>query len=175
MQSKGRPVVSNRPLVSSPPSSYNDFLFASICEEANGMRLSVLSALARRDIDPWEEASRLAAMPKANAASILISTLDLTSVRNLSSSDAEAIATRLVRLLPLRDDGTPTAPIGAARIVAQQKAHWLVWLGFSIAVLFLSQHHQAVTANTGGPAEKSNATSQINGVHVDDASPSPRD
>jgi hypothetical protein len=44
---------------------YEEFLFASVCEDANGMRLSVISALARTNVDPWEEASRLAAMPKA--------------------------------------------------------------------------------------------------------------
>jgi hypothetical protein len=59
--------MDNRPSVSSFTSRYNHFLFAPICEEANGMRLSVLSALARMDVDPWEEATRLAAMPKAIA------------------------------------------------------------------------------------------------------------
>jgi hypothetical protein len=38
---------------------YNDFLFAPIGEQANGMQLSVLSALARMNVDPWEEAARL--------------------------------------------------------------------------------------------------------------------
>jgi hypothetical protein len=46
--------VSNRPS-SNFSSRYDYFLFAPICEEANGMQLSVLSALARMDVDPWEE------------------------------------------------------------------------------------------------------------------------
>ena len=62
--------MDNRPLVSSFTSRYNQFLYAPICEEANGMQLSVLSALARMDVDPWEEATRLAAMPKAIAVTL---------------------------------------------------------------------------------------------------------
>jgi hypothetical protein len=37
-------------------SEFDDFLFAPIGEDRNGMLLSVLSALARLDIDPWQEA-----------------------------------------------------------------------------------------------------------------------
>lgn len=42
-----------------PNSEFNAFVFAPIGEERNGMLLSVMSALARRDIDPWQEAARL--------------------------------------------------------------------------------------------------------------------
>jgi hypothetical protein len=40
-----------------PGSEYDDFLFASMGEDRNGLPLSVLSALARLDVDPWEEAT----------------------------------------------------------------------------------------------------------------------
>jgi hypothetical protein len=36
---------------------FDNFLYASIGADRNGMPLSVLSALARLDLDPWEEAS----------------------------------------------------------------------------------------------------------------------
>ena len=73
-------------------STYNHFLFAPICEEANGMQLSVLSALARMDVDPWEEATRLAAMPKAIAERALVSTLDRVLGRSRTPSETEVIA-----------------------------------------------------------------------------------
>jgi hypothetical protein len=73
---KGGFIVDNRPSVSSFTSKYDHFLFAPICEEANGMQLSVLSALARMDVDPWKEATRLAAMPKVIAERTLVSTLE---------------------------------------------------------------------------------------------------
>ena len=39
--------------------TYDPFLFAEIGEERNGMLLSVVSALARLDLDPWREAASL--------------------------------------------------------------------------------------------------------------------
>ena len=50
--------------VSSLGSDFNDFLYAPISEGRNGMLLSVLSALARLDVDPWEEAAQLAQLPR---------------------------------------------------------------------------------------------------------------
>jgi len=47
---------------------FDQFLGASIGEDRNGTRLSVLSALARLDVDPWKEATSLARMPREAAA-----------------------------------------------------------------------------------------------------------
>ncbi len=137
--------------------SYNDFLFATVCDEANGMRLSVLSALARMNVDPWEEATRLAAMPKAIAertlVSILGSILDLASGRNGNSPDAAATAARLVRLLPGPDkvatETATNAPAGIVKATAQMKTYWWVWVGFALAMSFMTPHHQATTASPG--------------------------
>jgi hypothetical protein len=40
-------------------SDLNDFLFAPVGDQQNGMPLNVMSALIRLDIDPWKEAKRL--------------------------------------------------------------------------------------------------------------------
>ena len=40
-------------------SDLNDFLFAAVGDEPNGMPLSVISALTRLGVDPWDEAARL--------------------------------------------------------------------------------------------------------------------
>jgi hypothetical protein len=110
--------VDNRPLALTPTSKYNEFLFAPVCEEANGMRLSVLSALARMNVDPWEEAARLAAMPKEVAEKTLVSTFDLVSASIRKPSEAEAMAARLVRLLPHRDEGATAAATEIAGVRA---------------------------------------------------------
>jgi hypothetical protein len=64
LRSIGRPnsVVEMTRTVSipGPGSDFDAFLFAPVGEERNGMLLSVLSALARLDVDPWQEAARLA-------------------------------------------------------------------------------------------------------------------
>jgi hypothetical protein len=99
---KGDAIVSNRPSVLNSSSRYDHFLFAPICEDANGMQLSVLAALARMNVDPWEEAARLAAMPRGIVESTLVSTLDSVPGRGWNPSETEVIAARLVQLLPLR-------------------------------------------------------------------------
>jgi hypothetical protein len=45
----------------------NDFLFTPVANDANGMHLTMLSALARSGVDPWEEAARLAALSRESA------------------------------------------------------------------------------------------------------------
>lgn len=88
------------------------------------MRLSVLSALARMNVDPWEEATRLAAMPKAIAEKTLLSSLDLVSGKSWKSPEAAAIVARLVRLLPQADEAAPLAATGNAQALAQRKSYW---------------------------------------------------
>jgi hypothetical protein len=158
---KGDAIVSNRPSVSSLSSRYDHFLFAPICGEANGMQLSVLSALARMDVDPWEEATRLAAMPKASAERTLASILDRVLPESRNPPQTEVIATRLVQLLPQRGDGVTIAPTAGARNGAQ-RTYWLVWLGFALALSLLSPSHQVTTTDAGG----SIATSQLDSGSV---------
>jgi len=52
---------------------FDDFLFASIDDGQNGPLLSVVSAFARLDVDPWKEAVSLAGMPRLQATERLAS------------------------------------------------------------------------------------------------------
>ena len=45
---------------------FDDFLYAAIGSDKDEMPLSVLSALARLNIDPWEEAAELSELPKSS-------------------------------------------------------------------------------------------------------------
>jgi hypothetical protein len=83
-------------------SDLNPFLFADIGTEANGMTLSVLSALARRGSDPWLEASRLAGLPKAEAADTLAGMIAGMPRSLWTLPEAVEIAARLIGLLPAR-------------------------------------------------------------------------
>jgi hypothetical protein len=47
---------------------FERFVYADVATEPNGMELSVLSALSRRGLDPWQEAQRLAQLPRFAAA-----------------------------------------------------------------------------------------------------------
>jgi hypothetical protein len=48
-------------------SEFDEFLGASIGEDRNGMGLTILSALARLNVDPWQEATSLALMLRETA------------------------------------------------------------------------------------------------------------
>ncbi|WP_148219228.1 hypothetical protein [Azospirillum sp. B510] len=81
-------------------SDLSAFLFAPLWEEKNGTPLSVLSALARLDIDPWAEAARLAVLPKDVAASALAIILRRLPMEQSAMPDTGAAAERAVTLLP---------------------------------------------------------------------------
>jgi len=80
--------------------SYDDFLFASIGEEASGMPLSVASVLARLGTDPWVEAGRLARLPRAKATEALAAMIAEVPRPSWQPSEVPGIVARLVALLP---------------------------------------------------------------------------
>src|SRR5205085_9181552 len=81
-------------------SDLNDFLFAAVGEQQNGMPLNVVSGLTRLGLDPWEEAARLAASPRALAAEKLAPIIARLPLERRDPSDNLAITRLLVELLP---------------------------------------------------------------------------
>jgi hypothetical protein len=55
---------------------FDEFLCAPIGADRNGTGLSVLSALARLNVDPWQEATSLARMPREAAVVRLTALID---------------------------------------------------------------------------------------------------
>jgi hypothetical protein len=90
------------------------------------MTLSVLSTLARLGKDPWQEAGRLALMPKTAAGDALARMITATPTSVWSLSDAMAIAVRLVALLP--NPNAPSSPGGGATSNATSwtRKQWVV-------------------------------------------------
>ena len=68
-------------------SQYDAFLFASVCE-TDEMTLSVLSVLARHDVDPWQEAARLAQLSRDQAVNSLASKIWKSNSERWSASEA---------------------------------------------------------------------------------------
>jgi hypothetical protein len=81
-------------------SEFDRFLFEPIGEDANGMSLSVVSALARMDLDAWHEAAALAALPAESAAQKLGALLRAFPDQSLMESDRATLVARLIALLP---------------------------------------------------------------------------
>lgn len=91
------------PAFSLRTSRFNDFLYASIGEEENGMDLTALSALARQGVDPWDKASRLSELPRETATKRLTLIIAELLQGRWAQPAIEDIAARLVTLLPVRN------------------------------------------------------------------------
>lgn len=107
------------------PADLEAFLFARVWGDGPGTPLSVLSAMARLDIDPWTEAARLAALPREKAAVALAAILCRLPGRNLGAPDIAAIADRLVTLLP--EHGS-SAPVRDGDVPARRTGNAGSWL-----------------------------------------------
>ncbi len=81
-------------------SEFNDFLFAPIGEDKNDMPLSVLSALARAGLDPWQEAAELSRLPPETATQRLVASISALSGGLSAHLDLRTLAARLITLLP---------------------------------------------------------------------------
>jgi hypothetical protein len=119
-------------------SDLNDFLYASVGDEQNGMPLSVISALTRLGVDPWDEAARLAALPKAIAAEALAPMIArLSTGQSLARSDDLAVAQRLAGLLPTHEHAASPArePANAGVTKSVDAILLLVCLVLAVAIL----------------------------------------
>jgi hypothetical protein len=86
------------------------FLFATVGDKMDGMPLSVISALTRLGLDPWEEAGRLSSLSSRDAIDQLARLI--AELPGISQSPAEArqIAGRLITLLAKHDAGRISDP-----------------------------------------------------------------
>jgi hypothetical protein len=87
---------------------YEPFLYAIVCNEGNGMPLTVVSAIARSGADPWKEAARIAKIPKIVALDALA-----RMIPECSGPDGVAIANRLFALLPVGRENKIISIVGA--------------------------------------------------------------
>lgn len=96
----------------------DDFLFTEMSQEANGASLSVLSALTRLGVDPWQEGARLAGLPRDVAARELVPMIAMFPKDKRGSAEVQALAERLAALLPQRRSSRMT------EIVASSNRRW---------------------------------------------------
>ena len=88
---------------------FEEFLYALIGADRNEMPLSVLSALARVDVDPWEEAAELTELPKDAAARRLA--FARLPGGHLAQAAPRASVDRLIELLPRRGSSKVPLPV----------------------------------------------------------------
>jgi hypothetical protein len=95
-------MVRSAPLCPTLPSRYNGFLYALVGEDKNGAFLTVLSMLARQNVDPWEEAADLSRLPRDSAMQKLISMITASAGQPSTTAELRAVADRVIALLPGR-------------------------------------------------------------------------
>jgi hypothetical protein len=91
------------------------FLFAEVGAEQNGVPLSMVSALARLGLDPWEEAQRLSSLGKREAVEQLARLIAELPDSRRPLAEAREIADGLVEQLPKHDSNPTSRPISARR------------------------------------------------------------
>ena len=143
-------------------SEFDDFLFAPIGEERNGMPLSVVSALARSDVDPWQEAAKLARLPVEAATQRLALLIAALPEASGPRWDPGTIAARLIGLLP----HAVTSPSPSSKAVldagAANRSQILVYVVFMVIAmsvqLIASSHQPPAQAGGGNPPASSTLT-----------------
>jgi hypothetical protein len=117
---------------------FDEFLGASIGEDRNGTGLSVLSALARLDVDPWKEATSLARMPREVAAVRLTALIEALPNAPASAIPSRMSAADLVALLPKRKAADVRPSDSAFAATGLRETRVLMALGgFAIVMLVL--------------------------------------
>lgn len=81
---------------------YSAFLYATIGVDANGSAVSVLSAMARANLDPWHESQALADLSASAAARRLGSLIEEVLGGSIKLDDPGQSTDRLIKLLPRR-------------------------------------------------------------------------
>jgi hypothetical protein len=99
------------------------FLFAEVGAERNGIPLSMVSALARLGLDPWDEAGRLSSLGKREAVEQLARLIAEVPDLCRPLTEAREIADGLIEQLPKHDRERPPLPARTGR-----RYHWPTWL-----------------------------------------------
>jgi hypothetical protein len=123
---------------------FNPFLFAFIGTDRHGGQLSVVSALARLDLDAWAEAAMLARLPRDVAATKLsVSLRKFTEIPQIVQ-DSGAIAIRLIALLPQHGPPLNMMAAKSGRIAANSGTVGLAIL-FTLSLLLGLQYFNGTT------------------------------
>jgi hypothetical protein len=143
------------------------FLLAPVGDDKNGMLLSVLSALARLDVDPWQEATDLSQLPRSTAIERMTSLIAALPAGPTLHHEPGTIAARLIALLPghtastvpsrggLTGSGSVTNMHAVLRIVTIN----LIFVGLMLGAQWMATSHLSSTQVAETPATTSRTNS----------------
>jgi len=141
-------------------SEFDRFLFSPLGDDRNGLPVSVISLLARLNLDPWQEAGELAALSREAASKRLASSLDTLKDTALRHANSEALVLRLLALLPRRvTSGVVAAVTGSGGLATTHHGTRIIGIVFITSAIFLigsqifAAHRHAASPPAGaGPA-----------------------
>lgn len=121
-------------ILSPNPTEFERFLYASVGEDRQGSAVTVLSARARLNLDPWKEAAELAALGRDATATrfglLLSRVLDVPEL----GQDHGSVGKDLTRLLPeITARLGSTGPATTIGIPISPRVFWAI-----LAALFLA-------------------------------------
>ncbi|WP_397542020.1 hypothetical protein [Roseovarius salis] len=137
----------SEPLVLNPhPPELEPFLYAFVGEDPRGSPVTVLSALARLNLDPWAEAADLAALGREAAATRFGALL--SRVRDVPALEKAhgPVGRELAHLLP--DRSARPGRAGPASAKGAPLAPGLVW-AIAAALLLAAQMFFGGSSGTG--------------------------
>lgn len=150
-------------VMSIPGAEFNEFLFAPIGEDRSGMLVSVLSALARQDVDPWQEAAKLAQLPVETATQRLASLIGSLSDPGSFYLDSPKIAARLIALLPrqqvFNNRSHDTPRVSGAVIKSKPWWVYVIFMCFVLGTQFVIASQQRPTKADSIQAQTSGTVS----------------
>lgn len=122
-------MAQNRPQLIRDP-SFERFLGAAVGDDGHGTPVSVLSMLARLNVDPWDEAAELAAMNNDPAVKRLEALMLRFHDVTLTAPDRNKIARTLLAALPhrakLAGPAIPSQQSQFAAISAGAPVFWFI-------------------------------------------------
>lgn len=136
-------------------SQYDAFLFASL-SETDEVTLSVLSLLARQDVDPWQEAARLTQLPKAQATNSLAAKIWKSNSERWPPSEASILAAHLIELLPSHSH---CSPLWAGDETGRLMFWMVAWMLFMSVAISGNNMHKS-TNGSSAPATSVNMIAQ---------------
>jgi hypothetical protein len=145
---------------------FDDFLFSRIGEDKNDTPLTVLSALARSGIDPWQEAAELAGLPRETAIKRLASSIAALPDRPLAHFEHGTTAARLIALLPRQTNSD--APLGETQANVNDATKFRAGLYMYIVLIafMLVSQWMVTSRQTSAPADSTDPLEAPAGRHA---------
>lgn len=137
--------------------AFNAFLFADVAV-LGGAPVTVLSALARLDVDPWQEAADLARLPRKAASQRLTELLMRLPHRQGDLAEAHAISTRLIGLLPAADLNGAQPALGKS---PRRSDQLFAVVGLGLGLVVLASVLLSANSHTPAPVKPEQAHSVV--------------